>query len=290
MFPVATVADVLVIGGGGTAGAGMSGGGGAGAVIFYPGYTFPAGVYPVTVSDQTVHNTAVSNMGVTGGTSSIGSIFAATGGTGGGYWGVSNTAVLSGSGSGAPTAMKTACSATLLGLAIGTTNVITGISNQGTSQYLFENAGGTWTCADNGVYSQAASGGGGGAGAAGGNGVSSPFAPGVGGAGIASATIAGTTYTFATVFGSAYTSVADNSGGAYYVAGGGAGGGWGSTSSGTLVETSGGVGGGGKGLAKGNVAFTQAEQDSQNGKPNTCSGGGGDGGGDERSWRGGVHL
>jgi hypothetical protein len=84
VFPQATVADVLVIGGGGSGGCNVGAGGGAGALIYYPGYTFAAGTYAVTVGmgGAVVSTTGPGNDGTA---SSIGSLFRATGGGGRGH-------------------------------------------------------------------------------------------------------------------------------------------------------------------------------------------------------------
>ena len=118
-----------------------------------------------------------------------------------------------------------------VGGAAAVTNIVAGITGRGpaNSPYVFENAGGNAFQSVLPSIADMSSAGGGGAGTKGVNGNSaySHYIGGAGGDGVANVTIAGQTYVFSSVFGSAYASVAQNVSGLFYVGGGGGGGGWG---------------------------------------------------------------
>ena len=261
-FAQDTVADVLVVGGGGGGAGHIGAGGGAGAVIFYPGVKFNAGTVSVTVgaggTAGTYPGSGSGTRGVSGGNSSIGSLFKAIGGGGGGVWAVQDEQVGfpggSSGGNGPCVTGQTYCAAPT---DVSSSNIVNGGSGRGstTSQYVQGNKGGGIT------LDIITTGGGGGAGAAGRTATAqTSIACGLGGAGASTTTIGGTTYTFSTIFGSAYTTKAVSG----VIAGGGGGGG---NFGGTAFSCVGGAGGGGTGLVGSGVGTA--------GTVNTGSGGGG---------------
>ena len=276
VFPANSTVDILVVGGGGSGGSNVAGGGGAGAVVFYPGYVIPAGTYAVTVGAGAVAQ-GTDAPGQNGGSSSIGSLFIATGG-GGSAWFQSLNGLSGGSGGGAA-APSSNTPSTSTGGSIGSGNVVGGMSGRDSvnSQYVFENIGGSASYPRNADLRDMVAAGGGGAGAKGADGlVTSPYVGGAGGDGVYNVSISGTTYVFSSMFGSAFTAVAQNVGGLYYIAGGGGGGGYGNY--GTSYATSaGGKGGGGIGATQSGNNCVNSCKAQISALANTGGGGGGSG-------------
>jgi hypothetical protein len=258
VFSQDTVADVLMIGGGGGGGSDQGAGGGAGALLYYSGFKFVAGQsYNFTVGAGGSSKTTAGNPGNDGSDSSINNIFVARGGAGGnGHSICSGRTGGSGGGGGTGNAGSGTCSG---GTAVST-NAMAFIGG-----FTLGFSGGTGNQASNGEASGC--GGGGGAGGAGQNANTVANRPGIGGDGVYGIPWAGSLTEFSTLFGSAYTSVANlESDGKYYVAGGGGGGGV----AGTAVDIAGGKGGGGTGKDGSGAGHNGAD-----GKANTGSGGGG---------------
>ena len=262
VFTQNTYVDVLVGGGGGGGGRDIGSGGGAGAVIYYPQYLFSAGTYTVTVASVSSSGTAGGNSAITQGSAFI--FTAIGGGYGGGGGAGSGNPSTGGSGGGANRA-SWGWEATALGGTFSTSNVVAGLTGQSPSNsiYVRGTAGGTIAVSGSNYcfgYNRFMCGGAGGGGAGASPGSITPAActsVQVGGPGLNSMN----GYTFSTIFGVAYTSIAQNGG---YIGGGGAGGGYDCSN----VTVLGGIGGGGSGNMASGYAGGAAIA-------NTCSGGGG---------------
>ena len=269
-------ADVIVIGGGGGGAGGyyMGGGGGAGALVYYPGYSFLAGTYDITVGAP--GTATVYDNGGNGGDSIISlqtvPIFLAKGGGGGGIFdsGFNSNAGLPGGCSGG-------ASATNGDIIIGSTaalaeNIVAGINMQGHASMpnnVFGNAGGT--SQDPSIYwfNRWSCGGGGGCGTAG----SSPtlytcvnwamyIVAGKGGDGISLPVFSS--------FGKALTDLATYNASRYFIAAGGGGGNNLPQQDCAMKQLSGAAGG----LGGGGAASSDASTNAVSGARNTGSGGG----------------
>ena len=261
-FPVDTYADILIGGAGGTGNTNAGGGGGAGAVVYYANYLFKAGNYTITVGQQ--NGAQGGNGGNTMITNSSGyTLFLAAGGGGGGAFGAAGQAGGSSGGSGTSTGSVASGVAALGSLC--TVAAVPGYSSS-SSPFVYANLGGGPGALCNSA-STCNGGGGGGGGAAGAAATSA--SSGAGGYGVYSNGVS----TFASLFGTAYTSVAVSDGTNYYIAGGGSGGGNGATTPGLV---SGGKGGGGAGQLSGSATLGYGGTFNAVGLTgNTCSGGGG---------------
>ena len=272
-----TVADVLVVGGGGAGGKNSGAGGGAGAVAFYSGFKFTGGTqYTLVIGNGGAISSSTTACGNSGDDSAILSgatvLFAAKGGGGGGpllYNGCNGGSA----GGGAACDTSATCAVGVSGTVL-TTNMLSSISG-----YTMGKAGGNGNQVTDSVWDKSNAGGGGGAGQAGSTATAS--SPGTGGDGIYTVSWAGITLTLSSLFGSAYTGIAQISSGNFYIGGGGGGGGY-QTSGSTSI--SGGKGGGGTGIDSKSV------NTATKGLDNTGSGGGGGAGTNSNGGAGGSGL
>ena len=264
-----TVCDVLLVGGGGAGGGNTGGGGGAGACIVSIGYTLPAGVYSIQVG---AGGTITSGVGNNGGDSSIGSLFVAKGGGGGGTLSGA-TGSAGGCSGGAPGNTAT----TNISPNPLSTNIVNGIASigpeaagttsvTGRNYIVLGTKGGNSSAWVTNNYDTINAGGGGGIGAAGTNARSDiSNGAGPGGNGAYQVNINGTPYNFKTYFSTNSTFGVNDGNGNFYIGGGGGGGGFNVQS----LVISGGLGGGGSGRDAGGGGV------SGSGTANTGSGGGG---------------
>ncbi len=245
-FDYPTICDVLLIGGGG-GGARVGGGGGAGACILSVDYMFQTGTYNIVVGKG--GNGSSSGSGENGLDSSIGSLFIAKGGGGGGASRSNGLSGGCGGGAGGDAPGETYGGGVLINTVSGLKTAALGFGGG----YAFRN--------------QRAAGGGGGISAPG-----EDFSTGKGGNGNYSVSISGNQYIFKNHFSPNSTfGVADpNNLTNFYIGGGGGGGGY--KTGGTTIA-SGGLGGGGNGYL--NDATLTIGINGGNAINNTGSGGGG---------------
>jgi len=249
-----TLISLLLVGGGGAGGSGggynTGGGGGAGAVLFYADFILGAGFYNVTI-------------GGGGQASSIENLFAASCGGAGGSFGAAGG--IGGSGGGS----SGGCYVVPAVAGVGQSNIAFGEPMNDPNQHILGNGGGVCGGVSllNSKYDSG--GGGGGAGYAG-----SSIFPRLGGDGVYNATINGSIYVFSSLFGQAYTTVAELYNGNYYIAGGGTGSANNlQADNGIWDNIRGGFGGGGMAAIANSAQYSLGHP----GSPNTGGGGGGGG-------------
>jgi hypothetical protein len=300
-------AEILVVGGGGAGGSSVGGGGGAGTVIFdrttlsgqirHDITVGNGGIVPAcfahclpacTATCRGSYNDITMKEGLPGQSSSIGTLYVASGGTGGGSMPYRSPKSDGGSGGGGG-----ACGCA--GGNVGPKSTFRGVSGLSTNSYVRANPGGRGSNDDTYGYfldNKMAGAGGGGAGSSGQDFTrGSAWDPttstnqcsktqslsncgncGKGGSGLSGVTTEDGVFDFAKIFGTAYTSKAVSN----FIAGGGAGGAYlQAAADATLPWPNpiclGGQGGGGNGRRGHRTSASDA------GVPNTGSGGGGGG-------------